>query len=717
MQCLFCGKDNAAGKTFCTECGSRLPPGQITDRKCPRCGASVAAHKSFCTQCGANLSSAQSTPSPPPPPQPSARSKAASGGPSASKAVIGIVCILGVAFAGWWVVKRSELFSKKKPSGPHILVSRLALSNGRTMTVRPISQANPMGLRAVAGFGKPDAVPPVLGLLTTIAAEPNPMRITLDKDGDGQVDPPTPKSVAGDAANLLTCFSLLVAEDFPAEGVRWENIIDRDLRGGLYATVDIPSANIFAGMPLITDDELRAYTANSIIYEAPDYGISPATVDNPKGGRIKLRAAPRPQPSTPNVRDLIEAPEINYAIDVKVDIEVVSTCKYDEETIKLTLRANTTGFDPLPDSWFRWAYDGYNAKIVKDVQASNEITFFIPAKDEGRLISIWVAVSSKGLFIGNPNPFVQTPPEQFVGNMTFVTVGSAVSTMLPHTLTPKGKCDEDRRKTGPGSYRLARTKIIRRFCEEGPCTEREELLDGAPSPIKYSASESKENEYDMDSTLTVDAPLSVVPMQDTPVTATLEVTWNWRQKSNFWKQYLSDTWARLTMSNISELKALGSSDVVMTTGQYNLSVTHSQGKMNLREGYTEFWIYAEIRRLGLYGEVNRMIVVLIYEPVGDSTGKLLSAPKDSSLAARIPNPRKHRFRGKRGCGSSYAQHILSLKEGSTLSPRFRALVRFQTEAWRSMRLDERPLPLASIEDGGELDAGNCQRFVSRARSP
>lgn len=502
---------------------------------CGMCGNVNGPGKFYCTQCGNNLGLAASAPNP------SVNVTAVSGATMGTTALVGffsIIALLGIialvgVFALFGVAGLNNLTGLVWKSGPRIMFSREALSNGRTDTVRPSSTSNPMGLRGVAGFGNPDTGIP--GLLTSIAAAPDPMRITLDENGDGRVDI-VGNPVARDCTGLLSCFSLLVADEFPPDGTRWENIGLRDSAGSLYATVNVPSANIFAGQELITDQELRAYTANSIIYEAPDYGVSPASVIDTKG-TIRVRAAPRPQPDTPRLQDLLEAPEINYARDVKVEIEVLSACEHYGD-IALNLRAKLTGFDPLFDCHFRWAYDGNGVKFVKDVVADEHVTFFLPADQKGQLVNLWVAVSSKGLGVGNPNPFVQQPPLQEVGNMTFVTTGSAVAAKRPYTvkIQSAGEYTVDNtiaNDDGQGKIKL-KGLYIKRILPERTSDGFEKIEESTMPlplrPVTYTGSYSDQHfEYDVTSVLTIQAP-SVIPVDERfDVFATLDVTWNVRR--------------------------------------------------------------------------------------------------------------------------------------------------------------------------------------------
>jgi hypothetical protein len=334
--------------------------------------------------------------------------------------------------------------TNRAPSLTRVLISRAALSNGRTDSVRPTSAANPLGLSAVPGFGNPTTG--AAGLLTTIAAQANPKRITLDRDGNGLVDGIDVNPVVLASAGLPSCFTLAVAEglsdpDGDPVGARWTHLAERFGSGNLYATVSIPTANITAGMELVTYDQLNAYTANSIIYEAPDYGLSPASLDATSGA-VALQAQAIDMPPAP-LTPLLSGPQlaqVEYARSVQVDLKVVSICKLNDGRMRLRLQADLSrSFDPLNNTWFRWAYQSNNLTLVRDIPASTQVEFLLPKEQEGASAYIWVAASSKGPQAGaNPNPFVQQPPEQVVGNLTFVTVGSAVASKESITLRDQG---------------------------------------------------------------------------------------------------------------------------------------------------------------------------------------------------------------------------------------------------------------------------------------
>src|SRR5262245_52558637 len=54
MDCPQCGSANPEGKSFCGDCGGRLP------QRCQVCGSESALGKKFCGDCGAPLAAAGS---------------------------------------------------------------------------------------------------------------------------------------------------------------------------------------------------------------------------------------------------------------------------------------------------------------------------------------------------------------------------------------------------------------------------------------------------------------------------------------------------------------------------------------------------------------------------------------------------------------------------------------------------------------------------------
>ena len=337
------------------------------------------------------------------------------------------------------------------PTLDRIDVTRTILSHGRVDTVRPISFANPGGLRQVPGFGDPDVG--IAGLLTTIAGQVNPLRITLDDDGDGEPNIDNVIVLAG--VDLPSCFTLAVAEelndpDGDPVGVRWEAPNPRFGAGNAYATVNIPNADpeidIFAGMELVTFDQFDAYTANSIIWEAPDVGfvIVDSELDggteNIAGKAIDFPPAPLNSKMSP-----LRSRLVGFADPLGVNIVEGCKGKNSDGSFRLELVAvMPNNFDPLIDTTFRWAFEGKTVTIVKDISASSLVEFNnLPEEEAGTLARITVVASSKGPG-SSVNPFVQQPPEQSVGNDTFISVGCTLSDTESVSLSEsvEEKCDD-----------------------------------------------------------------------------------------------------------------------------------------------------------------------------------------------------------------------------------------------------------------------------------
>lgn len=304
------------------------------------------------------------------------------------------------------------------PTLGRVEVTRTTLSHGRLDDVRPT------GVASVPGF---------TALFDAIAAMPNPLLVTLDDDGDGKPDLTNPIVVAG--AGLPSCCTLAVAEevadpDGDPVAVSWEFPGPRFGSGNFYATVSIPSEGIVAGMELVTFQELEAYTANTIIWEAPDvsFPIQDTLLD---GGSEALAARAidfPPAPSTSLMSDS-QFKLVDYAITIQAEIVEVCKVQNPDGSFRIRLQVNISGnFDPLDKTWFRWAYEGSGVTIMEDIPASNQWEFEVPEGEAGTLAKITVVASSFGpLVVGNPNLFVVLPPPGSVGLTTFDSNGCTIS--------------------------------------------------------------------------------------------------------------------------------------------------------------------------------------------------------------------------------------------------------------------------------------------------
>src|SRR6185503_13049477 len=161
-----------------------------------------------------------------------------------------------------------------------------------------------------------------------------------------------------------------------AEGVvapdltRWERIGTRFGSGNLYAAVSIPGTAIFAGMELVTEADFNAYTANSIIYEAPDFGLLVAPAGQ-NGGTATFQARARRIPADPQCQTLLSQPQstqVEFSRTVRIEIDPSRTIITRAGTgLDVTVTAQIFGnFDPALNTVVRWAYDGDTFDVVVD---------------------------------------------------------------------------------------------------------------------------------------------------------------------------------------------------------------------------------------------------------------------------------------------------------------------------------------------------------------
>ena len=337
------------------------------------------------------------------------------------------------------------------PAISQISVSRTTLSHGRADTVRPVTPFNPFGLASVIGFVFPGAplpansiapfaiVPPLIGGFpglppAAILSAPDPFHITL---AGGTANP-----IVLSAANIPSCFTLAVAEGVAAPDLtRWERIGTRFGSGNLYAAVAIPGTGIFAGMELVTEAELDAYTANSIIYEAPAFGLLVAPAGQ-NGGAVPLQARARRIPSDPQCQTLLSSPQsapVEFSRTVRIEIPsngIVVTRNGGGFRVEVTAQI-FGNFDPATNTVIRFAYDGETISLVKDVDetinppGAPRITrhaFDVPASEECKLARIVAVASSTGNFPVVPpplNPFLEIAPST-IGLFTFRSSGGTV---------------------------------------------------------------------------------------------------------------------------------------------------------------------------------------------------------------------------------------------------------------------------------------------------
>lgn len=344
------------------------------------------------------------------------------------------------------------------PPAPAISLSRTTLSHGRADETRGFSVFNPFGLSAIIGFAFPGGVLPdrsispgalPMELFTAIAASPNPLHITLT----GGVSNPIVLS----AANLPSSFTLAVAEGVSAiNSTRWDRSGTRFGSGNLYASVSIPGTGIVAGQELVTEADLDAYTANSIIYEAPAFGLVVAPAGQ-NGGTATVTARARLASSDFRCRTLFSpaaSAQAEFSRTVRLEIlpdrtQVIRA----GGALQVTVAAQISGnFDPATNTTIRFALKLNGGDIIADdpetINASaapriTSHTFIVPASRECQLAELMVVASSTGNVSFAPpplNPFLETSPEA-VGLFTFRSGGSTVEDVRSILVTaPDSNC-------------------------------------------------------------------------------------------------------------------------------------------------------------------------------------------------------------------------------------------------------------------------------------
>lgn len=345
------------------------------------------------------------------------------------------------------------------PSIGQLSVSRTTLSHGRADNVRPSGLAGVIGFAFPGAPLPPDSIapgaapPPLIGGFpglpaAAIASAPDPLRITL---AGGVANP-----IVIAAANIPSCFTLVVAEGitFP-DLTRWDRVGSRFGSGNLYASVSIPGTAIVAGMELVTEADFEAYTANSIIYEAPDFGLLVAPEEQ-NGGTATLQARARRIPDSSQCPTQLGQPQtaqVEFARTVRIEIlDELTTVERAGSDFIVTVTAEIFGnFDPATNTVVRWAFGGETVDIVIDANdmtppgSPRRITerFWVPASEECKLAQVTAVASSTGNdpFVPPPiNPFLEAAPAT-IGLFTFLNGGCTIEdTKAVFVRAPESNC-------------------------------------------------------------------------------------------------------------------------------------------------------------------------------------------------------------------------------------------------------------------------------------
>ena len=241
---------------------------------------------------------------------------------------------------------------------PGLYVSRWALSHGRwdgARAVGVLTDDNPKG--------RP--IPTVRALVSLIKMQPNPMAIDLDLDPTGRrpADPRRPSALVLAAAALPSGMTLLVYNDLDPAGwnlKHWDQALPRFGKGNYYATVSVPDKKIFAGMELSTPQHFLAYKANSILWEAPDFGDI-VVHSQLAGGTLNLGLSAAVGKKTKHI-----ARSVGYADPFELNLREVNQTVAKDGRIHLLLEATLpASFDPV--RILRWSAETKKGTLFGDV--------------------------------------------------------------------------------------------------------------------------------------------------------------------------------------------------------------------------------------------------------------------------------------------------------------------------------------------------------------
>jgi hypothetical protein len=346
------------------------------------------------------------------------------------------------------------------PFGPRITATRWVLAHGRDSSVRLPGILNPANPR-----GQP--VPGATAVINIIGQFPNPQAITLSVNQAGSQyerrgtvfggptgravvrDPGTPplaEQLIRAGANLSSGVTLAVVE-LPPSGtgfIGWEHLTSRFGAGNLYASVSIPGTSIVAGMELVTYEQLKQYTANSIFYEAPCFG-NVVVGHGLSGGTSWLRA------KTTNRQNPTVGRSFGWANPLQMQLSLVRAQRQPDGRVWIDLAAD------LPNSFedllmIRWAAAWGKGTVMGDTpvvatripgKLARRATFrIVVPKDADGMVSIQ-AVASPRLPIlrgGAPagaNPFIERlSANSGPGLSTFHSRRSTLEDTLSVTVPP-----------------------------------------------------------------------------------------------------------------------------------------------------------------------------------------------------------------------------------------------------------------------------------------
>jgi hypothetical protein len=316
------------------------------------------------------------------------------------------------------------------PTQARMVRTRGTLAHGRVDRIRSVGLLNPAN-------PKGELVAGVADLIKLIAGQPDPMRVTLDLNPQGTMprDPLAVSPLVTAGGGLASGMSLVVVELGPGDAMkRWQYLRTRFGSGNLYATVSIPAADINAGQELYAKAHLDAYTANSIFYEAPDFGdlVMHHELD---GGTSSLSA------SAFNRKEIKVDATFGWANPLALVLSEVSQRRL-KDRLQLTIRARLPMSFETPVT-LRYAAETKETTRIANVALATvrpdgqslfraaDFVIALPATTEGQ-----VKISA----VATPGPFVSAVPSppQSVGLSTFHSKGPT----LGDTLTVQVKSED-----------------------------------------------------------------------------------------------------------------------------------------------------------------------------------------------------------------------------------------------------------------------------------
>jgi len=315
------------------------------------------------------------------------------------------------------VAREGHAQTNQRPQLGEVAATRWVLSHGRYDKVRAAgikTPENPDVLASVVTGVTPflpesqavptDALPSdaKFSILDWVASQPNKLAITLAAAAGAE------SALVLVGSRIPSCFTLVVAEgasdpDGDPVGIFWHMPRPRFGGGNFYATVSIPDGDgnpfIYRGMELVTPKHFEFYTANSVLYEAPDVGLAPHIQDYQLDGgtkRIVAEAVDDPvrlgdgSPRRPHTRSAppvivwgaskkSSPPKsrlIGYADPIAVEIVVQEQISLPNGAIRVKAFATLdNSFEAVAETYFRWAIETDTETAFEEIAASPVLVF------------------------------------------------------------------------------------------------------------------------------------------------------------------------------------------------------------------------------------------------------------------------------------------------------------------------------------------------------